>query len=184
MPSVKTRTRSSYGTHTDSKRLAIPSSLPHINSPTSMRAEIYTGNPTITTKTPDIDGIWAEYAPRTNLIWLLFLLKTLLKHRKPESPPSVSTRKPLGLCSPNRPAPTGKRGRPKKGAEKCLPISRQVPLTEAQSHTARLKKSLEDRLESVLGLLDLDSGHDDMCCAADLVAFAIDSGWLEEKDFF
>lgn len=142
----------------------------------SMRAEVYTGNPMATEKTPDIDGIWGEYAPRTNLIWLLFLLKILLKNRR-----DPSQRKPLATCSPNQNVPK-KRGRPKKGAEKGL--VKKANSNEAQSHVTRLKKTLEERLTAVLDLLDLEHGHEDMCCAADLVAFAIDSRWLDEKDFF
>lgn len=48
----------------------------------------------------------------------------------------------------------------------------------------QLKQTLEDRLNSVLELLDLEHGHEDMCCAADLVAYAMDSQWLAEQDFF
>jgi serine/threonine-protein kinase haspin len=39
-------------------------------------------------------------------------------------------------------------------------------------------------METVLNLLDLEHGHEDMCCAADLVAYAMDSQWLVEQDFF
>jgi serine/threonine-protein kinase haspin len=142
-----------------------------------MRAEVYTGNPTVTEKTPDIDGIWGEYAPRTNLIWLLFLLKNLLKNRKAPS----CQRKPLAACSSNQNV-AKKRGRPKKGAEKGL--VQQTNSNDAHSHVTQLKESLEKRLKTVLDLLDLDHGHEDMCCAADLVAYAIDSRWLDEEDFF
>jgi serine/threonine-protein kinase haspin len=48
----------------------------------------------------------------------------------------------------------------------------------------RLKNTLEERLKAVLGLLDFETGHEDMCCAADLVAYAMDSQWLGEEDFF
>jgi serine/threonine-protein kinase haspin len=142
-----------------------------------MRAEVYTGNPTVTEKTLDIDGIWGEYAPRTNLIWLLFLLKNLLKNRKAPS----CQRKPLAACSSNQNV-AKKRGRPKKGAEKEL--VKQTGSGEVHSHVIQLKKALEERLKTVLDLLDLDNGHEDMCCAADLVAYAIDTRWLDEEDFF
>lgn len=142
-----------------------------------MRAEVYTGNPTSTEKPPNIDGIWAEYAPRTNLIWLFFLLKNLLKNQKAPS----KQRKPLTARSANQTLPN-KRGRPKKGTEKS--VVKQSHLTEAESHALHLKDTLEKRLATVLDLLDLEHGHEDMCCAADLVAYAIDSRWLEEKDFF
>lgn len=142
-----------------------------------MRAEVYTGNPTATEKTPDVDGIWGEYAPRTNLIWLLFLLKSLLKNRKTPS----CQRKPLAACSSNQNV-SKKRGRPKKGAEKAL--VKQTSSGEEYNHVTQLKETLEKRLTTVLDLLDLDHGHEDMCCAADLVAYAIDSQWLDEEDFF
>lgn len=58
------------------------------------------------------------------------------------------------------------------------------PDSEALQRASLLKKVLEDRMVSVRELLDLEHGSEDMCCAADLVAFAIDEGWLEERDFF
>ncbi|GFF23562.1 hypothetical protein IFM58399_00337 [Aspergillus lentulus] len=147
-----------------------------------MRAEVYTGNPVDTEKTPDIPGIWAEYAPRTNLIWLLFILKTLLKNRKTEPSQPAATRSPLAPCSPNKNIETKQA---KKSGEKAKqPLLGQMHITEANKRVADLKKSLEDRLKSVLDLLDLERGHKDMCCAADLVAYAIDSQWLSEEDFF
>ncbi|EAW25120.1 uncharacterized protein NFIA_106080 [Aspergillus fischeri NRRL 181] len=147
-----------------------------------MRAEVYTGNPVDTEKTPDIPGIWAEYAPRTNLIWLLFILKNLLKNRKSEPSKPAATRPPLAPCSPNKNIETKQA---KKSGEKAKkPLLGQIQVTEADKRVADLKKSLEDRLKSVLDLLDLEHGHKDMCCAADLVAYAIDSQWLSEDDFF
>lgn len=156
-----------------------------------MRATLYTGNPTETEKIPDIPGIWAEYAPRTNLVWLLFILKNLLRHRKPETetaqPPAPAQRRPLAPCSPN------------KAMEKQVPKNKP---TKAKDHEAagamikdrqnknmsmkiaQLKQTLEDRLNAVLDILGLEHGHEDMCCAADLVAYAMDSQWLAEQDFF
>jgi serine/threonine-protein kinase haspin len=135
-----------------------------------MRATLYSGNPTETEKVPDIPGIWAEYAPRTNLVWLLFLLQTLFKNRKADSQPQ---RKALAPCSPNMKA--------MKSSNNSL--KEQKP-NHLQGGIARLKNTLEERLNSVLGLLDLETGHEDMCCAADLVAYAMDSQWLGEEDFF
>ncbi|GIK03353.1 hypothetical protein Aspvir_007422 [Aspergillus viridinutans] len=147
-----------------------------------MRAEVYTGNPVDTEKTPDIPGIWAEYAPRTNLIWLLFILKNLLKNCKTEPSQPAATRLPLAPCSPNKNIETKQA---KKSGEKAKkPLLGQTHITEADKKVADLKKSLEDRLKSVLDLLDLEHGHKDMCCAADLVAYAIDLQWLSEEDFF
>ncbi|KAE8350295.1 hypothetical protein BDV28DRAFT_151069 [Aspergillus coremiiformis] len=142
-----------------------------------MRSQLYNGNPLDKEKTPDIPGIWAEYAPRTNLVWLLFLLKSLLKNRRAEiSLPAA--RQPLAPCSPNK-------GLKKtaKSAKKNKAHMNQTP-TEVQKQVSQLKNTLEERLRAVIELLDLEQGHEDMCCAADLVAYAIDSQWLEEKDFF
>ncbi|KAF7180438.1 hypothetical protein CNMCM7691_009607 [Aspergillus felis] len=147
-----------------------------------MRAEVYTGNPVDTETTPDIPGIWAEYAPRTNLIWLLFILKNLLKNRKSEPSQPAATRSPLAPCSPNKNIETKQAKKWGEKAKKTL--LGQIHATEADKRVSDLKKSLEDRLNSVSDLLDLEHGHKDMCCAADLVAYAIDSQWLSEEDFF
>ncbi|KAL4888008.1 hypothetical protein BDV59DRAFT_189469 [Aspergillus ambiguus] len=140
-----------------------------------MRAQLYSGNPLESQKPRDVPGIWADYAPRTNLIWLLFLLRTLLKNRAPEVTPS-SGRQPLSICSPNK--------EPKKAT---APKRENKPIHTPSSGQAKvdlLKNTLEGRLNEVLNLLDLEYGHQDMCCAADLVAFAIDSQWLDQQDFF
>ncbi|CAG8226130.1 unnamed protein product [Penicillium olsonii] len=137
-----------------------------------MRATLYSDNPAETEKPPDIPGIWAEYAPRTNLVWLLFLLQSLFKNRKPE-PQSQSQRKALAPCSPNM-----KALKPQPDDSKT-----QKP-KDLQAGMSRLRDTLEERLNAVLGLLDLENGHEDMCCAADLVAYAMDSQWLGEEDFF
>ena len=125
-------------------------------------------------KPADIPGIWGEYAPRTNLVWLLFLLKSLLKNHKTEAPPQ---RQPLAPRSPN------KEIQPKSNTQKKTNHSTQAA-TQVQSNVSQWQKILHGRLTSVLELLDLDHGHEDMCCAADLVAYAIDSQWLGEQDFF
>ncbi|KAJ6096666.1 hypothetical protein N7486_007412 [Penicillium sp. IBT 16267x] len=155
-----------------------------------MRATVYTGNPSETEKTPNIPGIWAEYAPRTNLVWLLFILKNLLKNRKPEAPqpPAVQPqRKALAPCSPNRAmerqSATGKTTKHKDQTVTGTVI-KERQTKDLQTRVAQLKQTLENRLNSVLNLLDLEHGHEDMCCAADLVAYAMDSQWLAEQDFF
>ncbi|KAK1144244.1 hypothetical protein N8T08_005657 [Aspergillus melleus] len=139
-----------------------------------MRAQLYTGQPLDANKPADIPGIWGEYAPRTNLVWLLFLLKSLLKNHKTEAPPQ---RQPLAPRSPN------KEVQPKSNMQKKTNLSTQAA-TQVQSNVSQWQKILHGRLTSVLELLDLGHGHEDMCCAADLVAYAIDSQWLGEQDFF
>ncbi|KAL4803716.1 hypothetical protein BDV18DRAFT_38437 [Aspergillus unguis] len=146
-----------------------------------MRAQLYKGNPADTEKTPDVPGIWAEYAPRTNLIWLRFLLKMLLKNKKTETlePVTQKSRQALAPCSPNK--DIKKTAKPGKKPSNLT----EVRITQdVNFKISQLKRDLEDRLHAVLELLDLKHGHEDMCCAADLVAFAIDAQWLDEKDFF
>ncbi|KAJ5737985.1 hypothetical protein N7493_001140 [Penicillium malachiteum] len=154
-----------------------------------MRATVYTGNPLETEKTPNIPGIWAEYAPRTNLVWLLFILKNLKRNRKPEpvqpiSEPVVSYRQALASCSPNR--AMDKQPANSKTDKETLSgtLVKEKQSKDQQARIERLKQRLERRLEQVLDLLDLENGDEDMCCAADLVAYAMDSQWLVEQDFF
>ncbi|KAJ6127341.1 hypothetical protein N7523_002953 [Penicillium sp. IBT 18751x] len=153
-----------------------------------MRATVYTGDPAEVTKTPDIKGIWAEYAPRTNLVWLLFILKSLLKNRKPESPEPImpAQRKALTPCSPNRKMIEGGSVKSKsfKDHDAAGSFVKERQTKDLSVRVAKLKKTLEDRLYSVLELLDIEHGREDMCCAADLVAYAMDSQWLAEEDFF
>ncbi|KAJ6188828.1 hypothetical protein N7519_003736 [Penicillium mononematosum] len=148
-----------------------------------MRATLYTGCPTETEKVADIPGIWAEYSPRTNLVWLLFLLQSLFKNRKPEPSPTQPQRKALASCSPNKMTrkPETAKGKDQNIAESLV---KERQTKEVQSGISRLKQTLDDRLKAVLELLDLEHGHEDMCCAADLVAYAMDSQWLGEQDFF
>ncbi|KAJ9491500.1 hypothetical protein VN97_g1715 [Penicillium thymicola] len=148
-----------------------------------MRATLYTGYPIETEKVADIPGIWAEYSPRTNLVWLLFLLQSLFKNRKPEASPAQPQRKALTPCSPNKMIPKSDTA---EGKDQNLAGSlvKERQTKDVQAGISRLKQTLDDRLKAVLELLDLEHGHEDMCCAADLVAYAMDSQWLGEQDFF
>ncbi|KAJ5710374.1 hypothetical protein N7488_004530 [Penicillium malachiteum] len=154
-----------------------------------MRATVYTGNPLETDKSPNIPGIWAEYAPRTNLVWLLFILKNLTKNRRPEAgqpiPGTVAShRQALAACSPNR-AMEKQSGKSKTDNETLSgTLVKERQSKDQHARIERLKQRLERRLEKVLDLLDLENGDEDMCCAADLVAYAMDSQWLVEQDFF
>lgn len=142
-----------------------------------------------TEEMPTIPGIWSEYAPRTNLVWLLFLLKNLLKNREPEAsqPPPQPARKALAPCSPNR-SSMNKSGKNEKSKAKASSLAdvrvKDLQMKEIQNRVCLLKQTLEGRMKSILELLDLEHGHEDMCCAADLVAYAMDQQWLEAKDFF
>ncbi|KAL2829780.1 hypothetical protein BDW59DRAFT_142020 [Aspergillus cavernicola] len=146
-----------------------------------MRAQLYNDNPLDTEKTSDIPGIWAEYSPRTNLVWLRFLLKMLLKNKKSEAQAAAgqTLRQPLAPCSSN--AEIKKAAKSGKRRESSIEVQFS---SDAHAKVTHLKRTLEDRLTAILELMDLEHGHEDMCCAADLVAFAIDAQWLDEKDFF
>ncbi|CAG8910230.1 unnamed protein product [Penicillium egyptiacum] len=148
-----------------------------------MRATLYTGCPIEREKVADIPGIWAEYSPRTNLVWLLFLLQSLFKNRKPEPSPAQPQRKALASCSPNKITPKPETAK-WKDQNMAGSLVKERQTKDMHTGISRLKQTLEDRLKAVLELLDLEHGHEDMCCAADLVAYAMDSQWLGEQDFF
>lgn len=140
-----------------------------------MRAQVYKGKPLDPNQAPSIPGQWEVYSPRTNLIWLLFLLESLLKNRKPEIAHGVP-RQPLTDRSANKIIKNKGTGNGKSALLK--------ECTEQQtSATADLQATLLERLDIVRDLLDLEDIEESMCCAGDLVAFAVDSQWLEEKDF-
>lgn len=150
-----------------------------------MRAQLYTGFPLTEEKLPTIPGIWAEYAPKTNLIWLLFILKMLVKqierrdYTLPSNIPQNQTRQPL------QSNPDHANIQPINNCQTKTSAS-PIGMTENKRTEAltKLQTSLVDRLDKILEILDLEHGRDDMCCAADLVAYAIDQEWLDESDFF
>ncbi|KAJ5189700.1 hypothetical protein N7491_008255 [Penicillium cf. griseofulvum] len=148
-----------------------------------MRATLYTGCPLETEKVADVPGIWAEYSPRTNLVWLLFLLQSLFKNRKPETSHARPQRKALASCSPNKMTPKPETAKA-KDQNMAGSVVKERQTKDVEAGISRLKQTLEGRLKAVLELLDLEHGHEDMCCAADLVAYAMDSQWLGEQDFF
>jgi serine/threonine-protein kinase haspin len=81
------------------------------------------------------------------------------------------------------PQPKGKPSKTKDISVKG-DLVRQRQTKDIQARVSQLKQTLEGRLKNVLDLLDLEQGHEDMCCAADLVAYAMDSEWLAKQDFF
>ncbi|KAK2755020.1 hypothetical protein FQN54_006548 [Arachnomyces sp. PD_36] len=139
-----------------------------------MRAQLYKGDPLDPDQSPTIPGQWELYSPRTNLIWLLFLLKTLLKNRKPENS-HHAVRQPLTDRTANKIVENQESGKRKDPSVKECKV--QAPAV------ADLQNKLLDRLHVVRNLLNLEGMEESMCCAGDLVAFAIDSQWLEENDF-
>lgn len=151
-----------------------------------MRAQLYTGSPLTEEKPPTMSGIWADYAPKTNLIWLLFILKMLVKQIEQKDytlnnkTPQNQTRQPLQSCPAKANIQQPITNSPTKSSES--PIS-MIDNNLGEALT-KVQAALTDRLNKVLEILDLEHGRDDMCCAADLVAYAIDQQWLDESDFF
>lgn len=140
-----------------------------------MRAQVYKGDPLDPDQASSVPGQWQMYCPRTNLIWLLFLLKNLLKNRKPENPRQVA-RQPLADRSANP--------RIKNHRSKSVKDTLSKDRTEQQvSAMSDLQAKLLERLHTVCDLLNLEGIEESMCCAGDLVAFAVDSQWLNEIDF-
>lgn len=72
----------------------------------------------------------------------------------------------------------------KNSQDTAIAMLKEQHSKDLSTQVSHLKQTLEERLKSVLELLDLEHGHEDMCCAADLVAYAMDSQWLAEQDFF
>ncbi|PGH21636.1 HASPIN protein kinase [Polytolypa hystricis UAMH7299] len=163
-----------------------------------MRSQLYRNEPLNPVQLPNEQGIWEEYNPRTNLIWLLFILKMLLKKcEKPEvQAPPLDSRKPLGPRSANNKlsnkVSVGKnvplKGKPAKQKPGNTPITAtttgEISAAVTSSTTASsLAMDLWDRLQTTLEMLDLEDGDETLYCAGDLVAFAIGAQWLKEGDF-
>ena len=123
----------------------------------------------------DPDAVqWKNYRPRTNLIWLSFILATLVNRCRTEKLLPID-RQPLGQRSVN--SNLG----PRKPSAKYKVA--QDYRTEGQKLRDEIQHVLFERLETVLDLLELEDEYETLSCAGDLVAIAIGSQWLEESDF-
>lgn len=120
---------------------------------------------------------WKEFCPRTNLLWLSFLLTMLLSKGQsrgilPEPRQPLTTRSVnciLGGGSDNS----------KLGGKLKITEPNDLPGLDFQL-------DLLDRLQTVLDILnpDVEAGDKEILfCTTDLVAFAIGSRWLDESDF-
>ncbi|KAM5439685.1 putative non-specific serine/threonine protein kinase [Microsporum ferrugineum] len=121
---------------------------------------------------------WKNYRPRTNLIWLSFILTTLINkcHNEKLTP---TQRQPLGLRPTNSniiPGNLDARQKSMQGGKEGLKAE-QLKLSED------VQQVLFERLETVQDLLELEDEYENLSCAGDLVAIAIGSQWLEESDF-
>ncbi|EGD90173.1 HASPIN protein kinase [Trichophyton rubrum D6] len=123
----------------------------------------------------DPDAVqWKNYRPRTNLIWLSFILATLVNRCRTEKLLPID-RQPLGQRSVNSNLV------PRKPSAKYKVA--QDYRTEGQKLRDEIQHVLFERLETVLDLLELEDEYETLSCAGDLVAIAIGSQWLEESDF-
>ena len=121
---------------------------------------------------------WSTYNPGTNLIWLSFVLETLLKRYK--APDTPRPRAPLGERDPNRQII----GQKSKSQDLKTAWSRSPTSTSDSSLLdSELEDELRERLEAVLGFLDIEKAENELACAGDLVATAIGLEWLSESDF-
>ncbi|PGH02512.1 HASPIN protein kinase [Helicocarpus griseus UAMH5409] len=145
---------------------------------------------------PTKTGQWKHYNPRTNLVWLSFLLQMLLKKHKPattERPEQQKQRQPLTPRPANRKldntnSNTSKaskkiHGEKKGGADDGSCLVREADSKNANSIAQQLEEELTLRLQTMADLLDVSNGIEGLYCAGDLVALAIGSGWLGEGDF-
>ncbi|EGD96467.1 haspin protein kinase [Trichophyton tonsurans CBS 112818] len=132
-----------------------------------MRSEVFDDND------PETEQ-WKNYRPRTNLIWLSFILATLVnKCRTGKLLPTH--RQPLRQRSANSNLV------PRKSSAKYKVT--QDHRTEEPKLRDEIQHVLFERLETVLDLLELEDECETLSCAGDLVAIAIGSQWLEESDF-
>ncbi|DAA79552.1 TPA_exp: Uncharacterized protein A8136_0325 [Trichophyton benhamiae CBS 112371] len=132
-----------------------------------MRSEVFNDSD------PDTEQ-WKNYRPRTNLIWLSFILATLVNKCRTEKLLPIH-RQPLGQRSANSNLVPRKSSAKNKVAEDNR--------TEEPKLRDEIQHVLFERLETVLDLLELEDEYETLSCAGDLVAIAIGSQWLEESDF-
>ncbi|KKZ59989.1 hypothetical protein EMCG_00831 [[Emmonsia] crescens] len=170
-----------------------------------MRSEVYHQDNLLSpTQPPSRPGQWKHYNPRTNLIWLSFLLQMLLeKHMPscayqqamPEQQRQPLTPRPANhkldndsihqsdngdivSCKSSKKKLQVKRGGGNDGRK--LDAAKQQ---QQQQQQQLLQEELALRLRTTADMLSVESGIEDLYCAGDLVAFAIGSGWLGEGDF-
>ena len=122
---------------------------------------------------------WSTYNPGTNLIWLSFVLETLLKRYKaPGTPPA---RPPLGERDPNRQIIGQKSNKSQDSKTAWSPSPTST--SDSTLLDSELEDELRERLEAVLGFLDVEKPENEIACAGDLAATAIGLEWLSESDF-
>ncbi|EEP78433.1 predicted protein [Uncinocarpus reesii 1704] len=110
---------------------------------------------------------WKESNPRTNLIWLSFVLTMLLSKGQTDGILPV----PQSHLTPVSPRSTNT-GNEKQGEN------------DDDTDSLDIQLELLDRLQTVLDVLNPEKEEEDvLLCAGDLVAFGIGSQWLVESDF-
>lgn len=126
-----------------------------------MRAEVFLKDPTgnfadVGAGLASAGAGWKQYRPRTNLLWLHFLLSEI-RQLSPEQ--------------------IGDRSRQQR-----LPRS-DLSEVGSEARARRLCKSLGDKLTTTFKLLDPETlTRSGLYSAGDLVQYAVKKGWLNEKD--
>lgn len=138
-----------------------------------MRSHIYQNNLLDEARPPKVRGQWQSYNPGTNLIWLSFVLEMLLRRYKLREAPRL----PLGERDAN--------SQPVSRGPKTPHDLKESPSTLPPSSALHedLEHELIERLETILGFLDIEDEENELGCAGDLVATAIGLQWLSETDF-
>ena len=147
-----------------------------------MRAEVYSDDdPLRQPRQTSSDERWKDYRPRTNLVWLSFILTMLLKNcRSGNFLPA--RRQPLAPRSANRNTKTQSPTKSKPLLQTCKSDKASNEQCDNRSNP-ELEYELYERLQSVQDLLEFDDEYETLTSAGDLVATAIGYQWLVESDF-
>lgn len=157
-----------------------------------MRSQVYHQNPLNLQRDTIIPEKWKDYNPKTNVIWLRFILKMLLRKYNPEQlcktiqrelyiPKQSANNSALMERSVNQQIKKNNRDvEEKSGKESTMAMT---PDTEAVSNVTTWNDGLLGRLEIVEEMLEFDRDDEKINSAGDLVTFAIGYGWLDERDF-
>ncbi|KAI5290866.1 hypothetical protein KEM54_000219 [Ascosphaera aggregata] len=167
-----------------------------------MKYQVYLDDPTNGNTGPVVPEKWAESHCGTNVVWLRFLNKMLLRKcgeidykillggtSSNSTSSGDAPRKVLAERSANtqptnnRASKTGKKMRAFTGTQ-TADLTVEDTSNDARSVIQTWQEGLIGRLEVMDSMLDFDSeGYSDFRSAGDIVAFAIGAGWLDEGDY-
>ncbi|KAI1961054.1 hypothetical protein LOZ58_003540 [Ophidiomyces ophidiicola] len=139
-----------------------------------MRAEVYENRDS----TKSQGEPWKGFNPRTNLIWLSFLLTMLLTKGQARGILPASRQALTPRCVNNTTIYNSKLGGKEAGKSRA---TSKYELLELD-----FQRELLDRLQTILDILEPENLEEEgelLHCTGSLVAFAIGSQWLAESDF-